>query len=135
VVWGCGLRKVATAVGAARFNVRQDSQPSVKFKTPKIIADGPERFRQSKSYQEDRAQLLAEAHQRYAEALDGASFVRRILITLQIEREVRAKLQQKFPPGALHVMDGKLNEPNHSPQPSTSELSLRLKSSCFGRRG
>jgi len=90
---------------------------------PRIVADGPDRFRLSKAYQDARAQLLGETHQRHDEALKAAPFYRRILLHLKIVWEVRAKLQKRFPPGALHVMEGKWNEPNQSPEPTPTKYS------------
>ena len=103
----------------------------MKHDTPKIVADGPERFRQSKTYQFTRAQLLAEARQRCANVLESGSLFRRILVNLQIEREVRARLRERFPPGALHVIDAKLIKPNQSPEPTPTNAASSAQESLL----
>jgi hypothetical protein len=65
-------------------------------------------FGRSKAYREERTQLIAEARQLRADELERASALRRISIHLEIEREVRAKLEKKYPRWALYAARGPL---------------------------
>jgi hypothetical protein len=52
---------------------------------------------------EDRARLLAEVRRRRADELACASLWQRVRVNWEIEREVRAKLEKKYPRWALYA--------------------------------
>jgi hypothetical protein len=56
-----------------------------------------------KAYAKERIRLLAEARQRRADELAIASPWQWISVNWEIEREVRAKLEKKFPSWALYA--------------------------------
>jgi hypothetical protein len=70
---------------------------------PGIVADSLARFRRSESGAAVRARLRAEARQRHAAELRGASFWNRLRLEGVIEREVRAELRRIHPPDALYA--------------------------------
>jgi hypothetical protein len=79
--------------------VRSDSQG--------IVQDAFGRIEGSEGYQEERARLLLEARQRRADEWASASFWRRMRVKWEIEREVRARLERKFPRWALYAARGR----------------------------
>jgi hypothetical protein len=69
----------------------------------KIVADGPQRYRDARDYQAIRRQLLAAARLRYESQMSKASLWRRIRIALRIQLEVQGELEKLFPSGCLHL--------------------------------
>jgi hypothetical protein len=78
----------------------------VKADSQRIVHDAFGRFGRGKAYQEERARLRAEARRRMADALACASLWRRVSIYWEIERQVRAELQKKYPRWALYAACG-----------------------------
>ena len=76
-------------------------QPSAVKKVAKIIAEGSLSSR-SKEYRVIESRLVAEARLRYAQALKGASLLKRVRLELAIQREVQAELKKRFPSHALY---------------------------------
>jgi hypothetical protein len=68
-----------------------------------IIHEAFGSFGCSKAYREERTRLVAEARRICAGELERASSWRRLSINWEIEREVRAKLEKKFPRWALYA--------------------------------
>ncbi len=69
----------------------------------KIVADGPQRFREAGDYPTVRKRLFAEVARRYESQRKTASLWRRLWIEVAFHREVSAELKKKFPLGSLHV--------------------------------
>ena len=69
----------------------------------KIVADGPQRYRDACGYHAIRRQLVAAAKLRSENQWRAASLWGRMRITLRIECEVRRELKKIFPSGSLHV--------------------------------
>jgi hypothetical protein len=80
----------------------------VKARSLKIVADGFGRLCGAKGREEERARLLAEARRLRGDELARASFWRRVRVNREIGREVRAKLEKKFPRWALYAGPGRL---------------------------
>ncbi len=65
-----------------------------------IVEDGRDRVREG-GREEIRRKVLA----RYAARLDGAGFFRRLLLRLQIRREIEAELEKIAPRGGQYLRD------------------------------
>jgi hypothetical protein len=71
------------------------------------VAGFPGRFGRPKAYWEERAALVAQVRRRRADELACASLWRRISVNWEIEREVRAALEKKYPRWALYAARGR----------------------------
>ena len=69
----------------------------------KIVADGPERWRDAGNFEAERRRVAAEFAQRMECAGKSKPFWRRLWLYIQVRRAVTAEMKRKFPPGALHV--------------------------------
>jgi hypothetical protein len=58
----------------------------------------------SKEYAATRGRLITAARVRYAHETENATILGRMRLELKIQREVRAELRKKFPPGALYAV-------------------------------
>ena len=74
-----------------------------------LLADGRERLLQSPEVQAELAAAEAAIRARYAPSLAAASFFRRVLLHLEINRELAreiAKIEQRAPESALYFCSG-----------------------------
>ena len=69
----------------------------------KIVADGPERWREAGDFDAERRRASAELAQRMTSAGKSKYFWQRVWLYIKVRRAVTAEMNRKFPPGALHV--------------------------------
>jgi hypothetical protein len=69
----------------------------------KIVADGPERWREAGDFDAERRRVSAELAQCIERAGNSKSCWQRLWLYLKLRRAVAAEMEKKFPPGALHV--------------------------------
>jgi len=69
----------------------------------KIVADGPERWREAGNFEAEHRRVAAELAQRMESAGKSKYFWQRLWLYFKLRRAVMAEMHKKFPPGALHV--------------------------------
>ena len=73
----------------------------------RIVSDGADRLRRAARYAAERRRLLADLMQTFESEIRSQSWWRRIWLRIEMRRAVRAELNKKFPPGALHLAAGR----------------------------
>jgi hypothetical protein len=69
----------------------------------RIVADGAERLRNAGHFAAERRRVSAELARQNESAANAKYFWQRFWLQLKVRRAVRAEMQKRFPPGALHV--------------------------------
>jgi hypothetical protein len=68
----------------------------------RFIADGRERLMKSEGYRAARAEVTATVRARYAESLARGGVFHRLVLRLEMEREIAREVAKLAPPGALY---------------------------------
>jgi hypothetical protein len=79
------------------------AENSVPLAKAKIVADGPQRYRDAKGYEVLRRRIYNEVVRRQLALSESRSLWHRLRIEIAVRREVAARLKEEFPSATLHL--------------------------------